>query len=83
MPNQISNDKIISITQYTLSVQNIRNTLLILSCTPFALRTASIRWGMDSTRCRKRSTGMLAMLTTMLPTVMSSWLDVFWVVDHS
>ncbi|KAK6311572.1 hypothetical protein J4Q44_G00172360 [Coregonus suidteri] len=25
-----------------------------------AAQTASIRWGMDSTRCRKRSTGMLA-----------------------
>jgi hypothetical protein len=37
-----------------------RNTLLILSCTPFAFRTASIQQGMDSTRCQKRSTGMLA-----------------------
>ena len=27
---------------------------------PFVLRTASIRRGMDSTRCRKRSTGLLA-----------------------
>ena len=44
----------------TLSVQNIRNTFPILSCTPFAFRTASILQGMDSTRCRKRSTGMLA-----------------------
>jgi hypothetical protein len=43
----------------TPSVQNIRNTFLILSCTPFALRTTSIRPDMDSTRCRKRSTGML------------------------
>ena len=45
---------------YTLSVQNIKNTFLILSCTPLALRTASICRGMDSTRCWKCSTGMLA-----------------------
>jgi hypothetical protein len=32
----------------------------IESPTPFALRTASIRRGMDSTRGQKRSTGMLA-----------------------
>ena len=57
---------------HTLSIANIRNTFLILSCkSPFALRTATIRWGMDSTRCRKRST------------VVSSWLDVLWVLDHS
>jgi hypothetical protein len=43
------------------SILNIRNTLAMLSCTlPFALRTASIHRSMDSTRCRKRSTGMLA-----------------------
>ena len=33
-----------------LSVQNIKNTFLILNCT----------WAMDSKRCGKRSTGMLA-----------------------
>ena len=45
-----------------LSVQNIKVTFLILSCTlppPFVLRTASIRWSMDFTRCRMHSTGML------------------------
>ena len=35
-----------------VSVQNIRNTFLILSCSPFPVWTASIRWGMDSTRCQ-------------------------------
>ena len=45
---------------YTLSVQNIRKTFLILSFPPFCLRTASIFMGMDSTRCRKHSRVMLA-----------------------
>ena len=47
---------------YTLIISKSRNTIPILSCTPphyFALRTASICWGMDSTRCRKHSTGIL------------------------
>ncbi|KAK6300389.1 hypothetical protein J4Q44_G00284870 [Coregonus suidteri] len=44
----------------TLSVQNIRNTLLILSCTPFCPHNSLNSSGMDSTRCQKRSTGMLA-----------------------
>ena len=50
-----------SVIWCALSVQNIKNTFLILSCTPrpFALRKASIHGGMDSTRCWKRSTGML------------------------
>ena len=39
--------------KHSLSILNIRNTFLILG-------TASISRGMDSTRCRKRSTGMLA-----------------------
>ena len=44
----------------TLSVQNIKNTFLILTCTnPFALKTTSICQGMESTRCGKCSTGML------------------------
>jgi hypothetical protein len=52
------------------SVQNSRNTFLILSCTPFALRTSSIRRGMDY----KMSTGSIPqgcwpMLTPMLPTI--------------
>ncbi|CDQ98769.1 unnamed protein product, partial [Oncorhynchus mykiss] len=64
----------------TLSVPNIRNTFLILSCTPaFALGTASIRRGMD---CTSISQGCWPMLTPMLPAVIS-WLDVLWVVDHS
>jgi hypothetical protein len=47
--------------KYILSVQNIRNTFLILSCQPFfAVRTASVCQGMDSTRCWKCSTEMLA-----------------------
>ena len=39
----------------TLSVQYIKDTP-----PPCALRTASIHQDMDSTRCQKRSTGMLA-----------------------
>ena len=45
---------------YTHYVPNIRNTVLTLSFTPFALRTASTRQGMDSTWCCKCSTRMLA-----------------------
>lgn len=43
--------------QTTTSVQPIKNTFLILSCTssPFALRKASIHWDMDSTCCRTHS----------------------------
>jgi hypothetical protein len=42
------------------SVQNSKNTFLILSCIPFALRTASTHQGLDSTRCQNASIGMLA-----------------------
>ena len=65
------------------TVQNIKNTFLILSCTSsFALRTASICQSMDSTRCWIPQ-GCWSMLTPMLPIVVSSWLNVLWVVDHS
>ena len=48
-------------THCTLNIPNITNSFLILSCKPpLALRTASICRGMDSSRCHKRSTGMLA-----------------------
>lgn len=35
----------VELSSYT--AQNIRNTFLIISCTPFALRTTSIRQGME------------------------------------
>ena len=55
----------------TLSIPNIRNT------TPhFALRTASIRQGMDYKSVPQGC-------WPMLPTVVSSSMDVLWVVDHS
>ena len=73
-------------TKHTLSVENIRYTFLILSCNPFCPQNRLNYLGHIqgvSTRCRKRSTGMLAHVTPMLSTVVSSWLDILWVVDHS
>ena len=43
-----------------LSVQNIRNTFLILSYTPLCPQNSLNLSGIDPTRCRKRSTGRLA-----------------------
>jgi hypothetical protein len=59
---------------FTLSIQNIRNTSIILSCTPLPFRTASIGLCMDF---------MVSKVTPMLPTVVASWLDVLWVLTHS
>jgi hypothetical protein len=59
---------------YSPSVENIKNTFLILSCTlPFALRTASISSGRGVYNVSKVFHG--PMLTPMLPIVVSSWLN--------
>ena len=65
-----------------LSVQDIKNTFLILSCTPFCPQNSLICRVMDSRLCGKRSTGTLAHVDFNASNV-SSWLDVLWVVDHS
>ena len=49
-------------------------TFLILSCTPFCPRNSLHFWGAWTKRCLKHTTGMLSMLTPMLPTLVSSWL---------
>jgi hypothetical protein len=68
---------------YLHSVQNIMKIFLILSCTPFALKTASIHraWTLQGVKIVPH--GCWPMLTPILPTVVSSWLDVLLVVDHS
>jgi hypothetical protein len=53
----------------TISVQNIKNTFQILSFTPL-MPSASIRLGMEACWLQCCS-------------VISSWLNVLWVVDHS
>ena len=66
------------------SVKNIGHTFIILNCTRFCPQN-SLNSSGHSTRCWKQFTGMLAQFDslTMLPKVVSSWLDVHWVVDHS
>ena len=62
-------------SQHTPCIPNIWNTFLMFSCTAlphFVLRTASISWDMDSTRCRSVPQGCFLQL--------SSWLDVLWEV---
>jgi hypothetical protein len=48
-----------------------------------ALRTASIHRGMDSTKCQMFHGDACQCYHQILPTVVSSWLEVLWVVDHS
>ena len=67
----------------TLSVQHVRNTFLILSCTPFCPQNSPNSSGHGLHRVPSIPQGCWPMLTPMLPTVVSSWLDVIWVVDHS
>ena len=59
----LRNKLVFALADNTLSVQNIKNTFLILTCTP--------------------PKGCWPMLTPMLPTIVSSWLDIFLVADHS
>ena len=66
--------------EYTLNVQNIRNSFLILSCTPFCHQNSLNLSGQDVVSIPH---GCWPMLTPMLPAVVSSWLDVLWVVDLS
>ena len=64
----------------------VYKTFLILSCTPSPLlpweQPQSIRaWTLQGVESIPQ--GCWSMLTPMLPTDVSSWLDVLWVVDHS
>jgi hypothetical protein len=70
--------------QNRLILQNIKNTFLILSCTPsFAIRRASIcrAWTLQGVESVPQ--GCWSMITPMLPTIVSSLLHLLWVVDHS
>ena len=64
-------------------VKNIRNTFLIFSYTSFSPQNSlnSSRHGLYKVSSFPQ--GCWAMLTPVLPKVVSSWLDVLWVVDHS
>ena len=61
---------------HVLSIPDISNTFLILSCTPICPQN-----GLQGVKSVPQ--GCRPMLTSMLPTVVSSWLDVLWVVDQS
>ena len=71
------------IVVYTLSVQNIKNTFLILSCTLFCPQNSLNLSGHGFYNVWSVPQGCWPMLTPMLPTVVPCWLDVLWVVDHS
>ena len=60
-------------TVCTLSVQNIRNTFLILSCTSFCPQNSLNSLG-HGKGVEGVPQGCWPMLTPMLPTVVSSWL---------
>ena len=62
-------------------VQSINNTFLILSCNFSEQPQFAGAWTLQCVA--SVSPGCWHMLTQMLATVVSSWLDVFWVVDHS
>ena len=68
---------------YTLSVQNIRNTFLILSCTPFCPQNSLNSSGHGLYRVSKMFHRDAGPCWLQLPTVVSSWQGVLWVVDHS
>ena len=72
----IKNYKNIPIFVYTLSVQNIRNILSLSSEQPQFFRAWTLQ-GVESL-----PQGCWPLLTPMLLTVVWSWLDVFWEVDH-
>ena len=68
-----------TLVYYTLSVQNIKDTFLILSCIPpFCPQNSlhsSEEWTLQGVKSVPQ--GCWPMLTPMLTTVVSSWLDVF------
>ena len=71
--------------RHTLSVQNIKNTFRIFSWTPTHIlpseQPQSVgAWTLQGVKSIPQ--GCWPMLTPMLPTVVSSWLDVLRVVDH-
>ena len=69
---------------HTLSIPHIRNIYLILSCTHLSTSEKPEfvgTWNLQGVEGVPQ--GCWPMLTTMLPTVVSSWLYVLWVVDHS
>ena len=50
---------------------------------PYALKTASIHRAWTRQGVESVPQGCWPMLTPVLPTVVSSWLDVLWMVDRS
>jgi hypothetical protein len=69
--------------KYALSVQNIRNTFLILSCTPLPSEQPQFVRAWTRQCVKSNPPGCWPMLTPTLPTFVSSWMDVLYVVDHS
>jgi hypothetical protein len=66
--------------KYELSIPSIRNTFLIWSCTCFCPQNSlnSTRYGLYKVFHRDSGPCWLQCFPQL-----SSWLDVFWVVDHS
>jgi hypothetical protein len=74
-----------SSTLYTWSIPNIRDTFLILSCIfpicpPEQLQLVGV-WTLQGVESVPQ--GCWPIWTPLLPTVVPTWLNVLWVVDHS
>ena len=67
-----------------MSVQNIKDTFLILRCTiPFCPQNSLNSPGHGLYKVSSIPQGCWPMLTSVLPTVVASSLDILWVVDYS
>jgi hypothetical protein len=72
-----------SFVQYTLMIQNIRNTILILSCTPFCPQNSLNVLGHGLYKVSKAFHSDAGPFRLQCFPQLSSWMDVLWVVDHS